>query len=274
MNPIVKWAGGKRQILNELIKRMPQKYNKYFEPFIGGGALFLSIAPKEAYISDLNEELLNVYRCLSDKDLFDKFKNQLNYYQDKHCESFYYEIREMDRNSEYNNTPIYIKAARMVYLNKAGYNGLYRVNSKGYFNVPFNKKEKVVLYDENNIKLLNEYFLSNKIEIVHVDFSNVLNKAKQGDFVYFDPPYDDLNNKTFTSYTENNFTKEDQIRLCNVAKELSNKGVFVMLSNHNTPFIQELYKDFKIEIINAKRMINSNASKRGFVEEVVIRNYE
>lgn len=275
INPIVKWAGGKRQVLNELINRLPQKYNKYFEPFIGGGALLFALCPHQAYISDLNEELLSVYKCLNDIDLFLSLKKTLVEFQTKHNEEFYYKVRAMDRNENFNNLPIYLKAARMIYLNKAGYNGLYRVNKNGYFNVPFNKKNKVNLFDEENINLLHQYFINNDIEIVKKDFAYVLNLAKKGDFVYFDPPYDDMDNKkSFTSYTKDSFGKNDQIRLFEVVKELTERGVFVMVSNHNTSFIQELYKGFKIDVIKAKRMINSDSSKRGNIEEVIIRNYE
>lgn len=275
INPIVKWAGGKRQVLNELINRLPQKYNKYFEPFIGGGALLFALCPHQAYISDLNEELLSVYKCLNDIDLFLSLKNTLVEFQMKHNEEFYYKVRAMDRNENFNNLPIYLKAARMIYLNKAGYNGLYRVNKNGYFNVPFNKKNKVNLFDEENINLLHQYFINNDIEFVKKDFAHVLNLAKKGDFVYFDPPYDDMDNKkSFTSYTKDSFGKNDQIRLFEVVKELTERGVFVMVSNHNTSFIQELYKDFKIDVIKAKRMINSDSTKRGNIEEVIIRNYE
>lgn len=275
INPIVKWAGGKRQVLNELINRLPQKYNKYFEPFIGGGALLFALCPHEAYISDLNEELLSVYKCLNDSDLFLSLKNILVEFQAKHNEEFYYKVRSMDRNENFNDLPIYLKAARMIYLNKAGYNGLYRVNKEGYFNVPFNKKNKVNLFDEENISLLHQYFVNNDVEIAKNDFSQVLNLAQEGDLVYFDPPYDDIDNKkSFTSYTKDSFGKNDQIRLFEVVKELTKKGVFVMVSNHNTSFIQELYKGFKIDVIKAKRMINSDSSKRGNIEEVIIRNYE
>lgn len=275
INPIVKWAGGKRQVLNELINRLPQKYNKYFEPFIGGGALLFALCPHEAYISDLNEELLSVYKCLNDSDLFLSLKNILVEFQTNHNEEFYYKVRSMDRNENFNDLPIYLKAARMIYLNKAGYNGLYRVNKEGYFNVPFNKKNKVNLFDEENISLLHQYFVNNDVEIAKNDFSQVLNLAQEGDLVYFDPPYDDIDNKkSFTSYTKDSFGKNDQIRLFEVVKELTKKGVFVMVSNHNTSFIQELYKGFKIDVIKAKRMINSDSSKRGNIEEVIIRNYE
>ena len=270
ITPIVKWAGGKRQIINELLSRMPTNYNRYFEPFIGGGALLLSICPKNAYISDLNAELIAVYHCLKDNDLFELFKKKLIEYENKHSEEFYYEIRALDQNEDFSSLPIYVKAARMIYLNKAGFNGLYRVNKKGFFNVPSSKKTKVTLFDNDNLIMLHEYFSSNNIEIKLKDFSNVLKLAQKNDFVYFDPPYD----QSFTSYTKNNFNQDEQIRLCNVAKELNKKGVFVMISNHNTPLIRSLYKDFHIDIIHAKRMINSDASNRGEVEEVIIRNYE
>ena len=163
----------------------------------------------------------------------------------------------------------------MIYLNKACFNGLYRVNSKGYFNVPFGKKDKINCFDENNFDNLFKFFKNSNQNIKNNDFENAVIEAKKGDFVYFDPPYDVLEEKqTFTSYDKNNFNKNDQIRLFKVFKELSDKGVYVMLSNHNTKFINDLYKDYNITVVQAKRMINSNAKGRGAVEEVLITNYE
>ena len=192
-----------------------------------------------------------------------------------HSEEYYYQIRKMDQLEEFNKLPLYVRAARMIYLNKACFNGLYRVNSKGYFNVPSGKKKIVHCFDRKTFDNLNLFFKNRKPVITSIDFELAVKNAKAGDFVYFDPPYDTWEEKnSFTSYDKNAFGKEEQIRLAKVFKDLSNKGVYVMLSNHNTKFINELYKDFHITVVPAKRMINSKADGRGAVEEVIITNYE
>ena len=167
---------------------------------------------------------------------------------------------------------IYTKAARTIYLNKACFNGLYRVNSKNEFNVPFGKKEKVNTYDGGNLITVSNYLTMNDVKILSIDFEESVKDAQKGDFVYFDPPYDS-DTKTFNSYTEEGFGKEEQRRLAKVFKELDKKGVYVMLSNHNTLLVNELYQDYYIHHIEAKRNINSKGSKRGKVEEVIITNF-
>ncbi len=271
--PFVKWAGGKRQIIKELKKYIPEDIECYYEPFVGGGALFFDLAPKKAVINDFNGELINVYRVLCDFEKYTKMCNLLKAYEAKNSEEFYYEIRNKDRNkSSISKMSDYTRAARTIYLNKACFNGLYRVNSKNEFNVPFNKKLKLNTYDGENLLTIHTYLIMNDITIMNGDFEKSVENAKSGDFVYFDPPYDTLNN-SFTSYTENGFGKEEQRRLFDVYKRLDKKGVKVMLSNHNTPFINELYKDYNIRVIKAKRNINSNGKGRGSVEETIITNY-
>ncbi len=272
--PFVKWAGGKRQIIEQLKKYAPCEFDTYYEPFVGGGALLFELAPKKAVINDSNQELMNVYKVLCDEEKFKKMCSILNHYEKEHSEEFYYEIRNKDRNKNlYNRLSDYTKAARTIYLNKACFNGLYRVNSKNEFNVPFGKKNKVNTYEGDNLITVSNYLTMNDIRILNVDFEEAVKDAKKGDFVYFDPPYDS-DTSTFNSYTEEGFSKEEQKRLARVFKSLDEKGVYVMLSNHNTSLINELYKDYHIHIIKAKRNINSNGKKRGEVEEVIITNYE
>lgn len=275
MHSFVKWAGGKTQLLDKLTAMMPKNYNHYYEPFIGGGALLFKVAPKDFTINDLNSELVQAYKCFTNDELFEKLIERLNYHQEHHSEEHYFEVRAMDRLPNFLNLPIYERAARMIYLNKACFNGLYRVNSKGYFNVPSGKKKRVNCYDADNIRDISTFFKTSKFEILNGDFENAVKSTEKGDFVYFDPPYDTWENKeSFTSYAKNPFGKDEQKRLADVFKRLSDKGVFVMLSNHNTEFIRELYKDFNIHVVPAKRMINSKADGRGAVEEVIITNYE
>ncbi|MBU1094407.1 MAG: Dam family site-specific DNA-(adenine-N6)-methyltransferase [Firmicutes bacterium] len=274
IKPFVKWAGGKTQILDKIRENIPNNFNTYYEPFLGGGAVLFDLAPKSAVISDSNQELISAFRCFQNRNNYVLLVEELLKHQSKHSEDYYYQIREIDRTPEYKDFKIFSKAARMIYLNKACFNGLYRVNSKGYFNVPSGKYEKVNTYDEKLFENIYEYLSNNKIKIISEDFEKVVESAKQGDFVYFDPPYDTFDEqKNFTAYSKDAFGKDEQARLARVYRELSNKGVYVMLSNHNTELIKELYLGFNIQVIQAKRSINSKATGRGNVEEVVITNY-
>ena len=275
VHPFVKWAGGKTQLLEVIESHLPETFNRYFEPFVGGGALLFKLQPKAFSINDSNEELICVYKCLENNELFELLKKELLKHEENHSEKYYYQVREMDKLEGFNKLPIYVRAARMIYLNKACFNGLYRVNSKGYFNVPSGKKKVVNCFDKKTFDNLNLFFKNRKPVITNIDFEDAVKNAKAGDFVYFDPPYDTWEDKnSFTSYDKNAFGKEEQIRLAKVFKELSDKGVYVMLSNHNTKFINELYKGFHITIVPAKRMINAKADGRGEVEEVIVTNYE
>lgn len=239
--PFVKWAGGKRQIIDKLKEYVPEEFDTYYEPFVGGGALLFELSPKKAVINDSNKELMNVFECIKDEKKFSKLAD-------------------------------YKRAARTIYLNKACFNGLYRVNSKNEFNVPFGKKTKVNTYEGQNLGIICGYLNYNDIKILSVDFEESVKDAKRGDFIYFDPPYDS-DTSTFNSYTEDGFNKNEQVRLARVFKELSDRGCYVMLSNHNTMLVNELYKDYHIHLIEAKRSINSNGKKRGNVKEVIITNY-
>ena len=271
--PFVKWAGGKRQIIAKLKSFIPVDYNTYYEPFVGGGALLFELSPERAVINDYNHELMNVYKILCDEEKFKQMCKVLNAHETNHNEEYYYEIRNKDRNKKsFNRLADYTKAARTIYLNKACFNGLYRVNSKNEFNVPFGKKTKVNTYEGSNLITVSNYLTMNNVTILSVDFEESVKDAKKGDFIYFDPPYDS-DTSSFTNYTENGFGKEEQKRLARVYKELCERGCYVMLSNHNTKLINELYEDFNIHVIEAKRNINANGKKRGNVEEVIITNY-
>lgn len=272
--PFVKWAGGKRSIIKELINLSPHEFNTYYEPFVGGGAMLFELAPKKAVINDYNKELMNVFNCIKDEKKFTKMCNELNNYEANHSEEFYYQIRNLDRDpKKYKRLSDYKKAARTIYLNKACFNGLYRVNSKNEFNVPFGKKNKVNTYDGINLGIIYTYLNMNDIKILSTDFEESVKDAKKGDFIYFDPPYDS-ETSTFNNYTENGFGKEEHRRLAKVFKELSDRGCYVMLSNYNTTLVKELYKDYHFHYIEARRNIGANAKDRGKVEEVIITNYE
>ncbi len=224
--PFVKWAGGKTQLLETIYGHLPNSYNRYFEPFVGGGALLFKIKPKESFINDMNSELVAAYSCFKNPELFNSLKEELLLHEKNHSEDYYYTIRSLDRDP-LNNLFYYEKAARLIYLNKACFNGLYRVNSNGFFNVPSGKKTKVITFDDNNFEQIRIFFKINKCTITNLDFEEAVKNAKAGDFVYFDPPYDTIEGKSsFTSYNKNAFGKDEQIRLANVFKKLSKKGVF------------------------------------------------
>ena len=266
--PLVKWVGGKRQLMPELLKNMPISFKRYFEPFIGGGALFFELQPYNAYISDMNEELINLY-CVVRDNVFELITD-LN--KHKITKEYYLKIRNLDRTSKYKKLTNVQRASRFIYLNRTCFNGLYRVNSKGEFNVPFGYYKNPKIIDVDN--LLNCSSLLKNTEIKHADFSAILECAQKGDFVYFDPPYVPLNEtSSFTSYTKNGFDMEMQIKLNEVCNELNSMGVKFMLSNSDTTVINELYSNYRIEKVLASRQVNANADGRGKITEVLVRNY-
>lgn len=266
--PIVKWVGGKRQLMFELLNNMPENYNRYFEPFIGGGALFFELQPDNAYISDMNEELINLYQVV--RNNVDELITDL---QKHDCSKDYFmEIRNIDRTDEYKNWSDIQKASRFIYLNRTCFNGMYRVNSKGEFNVPFGHYKNPRILDENN--LINCSNLLQRTEIRHADFSAILNRVQKGDFVYFDPPYVPLSEtSSFTSYTKDGFDIGMQFKLRDVCDELNSMGVKFLLSNSDTKLVNELYEKYNIKKVFASRQINANADGRGKISEVLVRNY-
>lgn len=271
--PFVKWAGGKRSIINDIKKLVPEEYKTYYEPFVGGGAVLFELAPKNAVINDYNSELMNVYNCIKDDNKFAAMCRELNNHETNHSEEYYYAVRSLDKNKKrFSKLADYKRAARTIYLNKSCFNGLYRVNKNNEFNVPFGKKLKVNTYDGVNLTLIYTYLNLNNIKILNTDYEESVKNAKKGDFIYFDPPYDS-DTTTFNDYTENGFGKEEQKRLSKVFKDLANKGCYVMLSNYNTILIKELYKDFNINIIHGKTMIGAKSKDRKVVDEVLITNY-
>lgn len=277
LKPFVKWAGGKRALLPELLRLMPKKFDNYFEPFVGGGALFFELTRlgtlngKKAYLFDANAELVNTYQTV--KKHPKKLLKQLKEFQTKHSEEFYYSVRAMDREEGFKSLPLEVRAARFIYLNKTCFNGLWRVNSKGYHNVPIGRYKNPAIYDEETI-MAASLALQNA-EILHADFAKVLELADGGDFVYFDPPYYPLTpTSSFTAYHENVFLDEEQKRLYCVFKELADRGVSVMHSNSDTEFIKELYNGYDIEFVEVNRFINSKSSGRGKIMEVIIRSFQ
>ncbi|ADR25030.1 DNA adenine methylase [Mycoplasma bovis] len=269
-SPFVKWAGGKRQLLEEILNKIPSKFNDYYEPFVGAGALLFSLKYNQvSYINDINKSLIHTYKIVKDSpnELIDKLNELDNKFTFK---SDYYECRNLFNEKIQKGNYDVLHAALFIYLNKRCFNGLYRVNSKGLFNVPFNNKENIRSFDKDNILKASEW-LQNKV-ITSTDFEMAVKTASKGDFVFFDSPYAPLNNSTFTSYAKDGFTLNDHKRLAKVFKELDKRGCYLMLTNHNTELIRDLYKDYYITVLKVKRLINSNASKR-VGEEVIITNY-
>ena len=271
--PFIKWVGGKRQLLPQFRNLYPTKFNPntntYHEPFLGGGAVFFDLQPKNAIISDLNKELVLAYKILK------KFPRKLINSLEKHIYDKKYFLQIREKNPD-NLSDLEI-ASRFIYLNKTGFNGLYRVNKKGKFNVPFGKYKNPKICDASNLENVSKVL--QLAEIKHQNYKKVLENAKKGDFIYFDPPYYPLNKTSnFTSYISNAFLEKEQEALKNTFFQLHKKGCLVMLSNSDTPFIQKIYsalneKKIFIHTVKAGRAVNSNAAKRGKITEVVITNY-
>ena len=266
--PFVKWAGGKRQIIDVLYAHVPDEFSEYYEPFVGGGALFFKLwnegRIKYAHLNDLNSDLINTYRIIRDRpsELIDELKCG----KYRNVKDVYYKIR-----ADEPQDPV-LRAARFIYLNKTAFNGLYRVNSSGKFNVPFGRYKNPKICDEENILKVSESL--KHVKLTTEDFSFVTKYAKKNDFIYFDPPYHPISETSqFTSYTKLSFTKEDQIRLSNVYHELSDRGTFVMLSNSTAPLVMDLYSNYNTIKVNARRAINCRPDKRGQISEIVALNY-
>jgi DNA adenine methylase len=272
VKPFLKWAGGKRQLVPEITARyLPTVYNTYYEPFLGAGALLLELQPDQAVINDSNSELINCYEVL--RDSVEELIEYLG--QHKNEEGYYYEIRGWDRTQEFKNRTAIERASRIMFLNRTCYNGLFRVNSQGQFNVPFGSYRNPNIVNETTLRAVSHYLRNAHIRILNGDFQEAVKDAKKGDFIYFDPPYDPVSETaSFTNYDANGFSKDEQIRLKLTFDQLVERGCNVLLSNACTNFIIELYQSYRIEKVAAARAINSNALKRGKVDEVLVMNYE
>lgn len=271
LSPFVKWAGGKRQLLEKIQERMPEKYNNYYEPFVGGGAVLFALQPEKAVINDVNAALVNTYKTISEnpEEFIAAVKKIDNIPEDGR--SYYYSLR-----NQYNEKMIRKEldtelAALFVFLNKHCFNGLYRVNKEGLFNVPYNNSKRKSI-DEDSVRQISEYL--KKVKILQGDFEEALRDANEGDFIFFDSPYAPLNSASFEAYTKEGFGTKEHIRLAKLFDKLTNQGCFCMLTNHNTNFIKDLYgnKGYRMDVIDVKRMINSDAKKRTG-EEIIICNY-
>ena len=272
MHPFVKWAGGKKQLLGKLDNRIPENFNTYFEPFVGGGALFFHLHPERAVINDSNLQLINAFRWL--RADADAVISKINLYDKGGSTKEQYLMMRDRYNAKITAGELDAEcAALMIWINKHCFNGLYRVNSKGLFNVPFNNRTTGPSINSENLLNISRYLNENRIEIRLEDFESACADARPGDFIYFDSPYIPASRTArFTDYTKDGFTPADHRRLAALYRTLDRRGVQLMLSNNNVPLVRELYAGFKIEEISARRSINSDATKR-VGSEVIITNY-
>ena len=269
--PVVKWVGGKRQLLPVLTELLPTRITSYCEPFVGGGALLFWKQPKHAIINDINTDLIQMYEVIRDnvEGLIAELETHTN------DSDHFYEVRDWDRNKEtYALLSNVKKAARIIYLNKTCYNGLFRVNNAGEFNAPFGNYTNPNIVNAPTLRAVSNYFREAEVDFFNRDYADVLAEVPQGAFVYLDPPYDPVSTTSnFTGYARGGFSRDDQIRLRECCDDLHRRGIKFMLSNSSTDFIQEQYAAYTVTTVQAKRAVNSNAAGRGQVDEVVVRNY-
>jgi DNA adenine methylase len=272
LQPFLKWAGGKRQLVPEIRKYVPHKFKLYFEPFVGAGAVLFDLQPQAALINDANEELVNCYRVIK-KDPEGLIAHAR---QHRNTKEYFYSLRSLDREPGFKSLSALERASRIIFLNKTCYNGLFRVNSQGQFNVPFGKYTNPVIVDEIVIRAVSRFFNEARVEVSNEDFEVALSGAGRGDFVYLDPPYDPLSDtSSFTGYNLNSFGRNEQQRLQRVCDDLTRRGCKVLLSNSATEFIRDLYSDttrYTIVEVEANRNINSVGTSRGKISELLIFN--
>jgi DNA adenine methylase len=272
VTPVLKWVGGKRQLLDVLTPLLPKRITAFSEPFIGGGAMLFYLQPATAYINDINDELINVYNVIkSDVEALitelQTFRNEAEYF---------YAVRDWDRNRlKYDTRSDVQKAARILYLNKTCYNGLFRVNNAGEFNTPFGSYRNPNIVNAPTLRAVSAYLNAATIYLTSYDYAEVLKTLPKGTFVYLDPPYDPVSDtSSFTGYSRGGFARDDQIRLRECCDDLAARGLKFMLSNSATDFIKKQYAAYHITVVQAKRAVNSDSAKRGEVDELVVRNYE
>ncbi len=268
--PFLKWVGGKRQLMPAIMELVPKEMTTYFEPFVGGGAVLFHLQPKTAVVNDFNTELINVYRVVKTNvdELIVDLRKHLNE------ETYFYQIRGLDRTPEFKFLTDVERASRIIYLNKTCFNGLYRVNQAGEFNAPFGKYKTPNIVNEPTLRAVHQYLNAHDIELLNTDYATVLQRASKNSFVYLDPPYYPLTpSANFTGYVQGGWDEQDQIRLRQTCDELHQRGIKFLQSNSASNFIKEQYGHYTVSMVKAIRSINSNGEKRGEIDEVLIRNY-
>lgn len=269
--PVVKWVGGKRQLLSVIEPLLPKRLSLYCEPFLGGGAVLFARQPARAVVNDLNRDLINLYEVI--RDQVDALAADLGKYEN--TPDYFYQIRDLDRDPErYQALSPVEKASRFLYLNKTCYNGLFRVNASGAFNAPFGSYKNPNIVNEPVLRAVSAYFNAARITFFSRDFQQVLEELPRGAFVYLDPPYDPVSQTaSFTGYSKGGFGREEQLRLKECCDSLNRRGIRFLLSNSATPFIRELYSSYEITLVDARRAINSVGDRRGAIQEVLVKNY-
>ena len=273
--PFIKWVGGKRGLLSQILPLIPKNFNNYFEPFLGGGALFFELyslgylKDKNIYLFDINAELINAYNIVKNNPTL--LINELEIFKEKHSKEFYYEVRAWDRENDFLEIDELLRATRFIYLNKTCFNGLYRVNKKNQFNVPIGSYKNPNISDSEVIYKASKALQNSTI--INTSYKDVLKYALKNDFVYFDPPYYPLTEtSSFTSYSKFDFLDTQQKELFDVFEKLDNKGSMLAHSNSETNFIRELYSNYELHNVYANRFINSKSSCRGKISEIFVRN--
>jgi DNA adenine methylase len=272
--PFLKWVGGKTQLLAQFEAFFPRQFQHYYEPFVGSGAVFFHLRPAQATLSDSNPYLIGAYRHIREHveeviALLNDIRSRYHALSPEEQKREYYRVR-----TSYNglSTDSIEKTAFLIFLNKTGYNGLYRENARGGYNVPFGRYTNPSIFDETNLRSVSHVL--KQVRLIHDQYFHVVQTAQDGDFVYFDPPYMPISKTSlFTSYTKGAFLLEQQAELAEVARQLARRGVQVMLSNSNSDTIRELYKDFFLHEVYASRMVNSRADLRGKIPELLITSY-
>lgn len=272
--PFVKWAGGKRFLENRILDILPNKIETYYEPFVGGGAIFFALAKqkrfKKAVLSDTNEELIIAYKAIRDAvgGVIDHLNTLREEYMTKGKEQYYYKVREMDRDERFKDLPLSARCARLIFLNRTGFNGLYRVNRRGFFNVPHGKYKNPKILDADNLRKVSEALQGANIGVA--DFEQATYSVEKGDCIYVDPPYWPVGEGSFTAYTSGGFDSTDHVRLARLMQRLKGRGAFVLQSNSDVPQVRELNKSMYITEVLVPRRINAKGSDRGAVKELLI----
>lgn len=273
VSPILKWVGGKRQLIESIVPLIPE-HTTYYEPFVGGGAVLFHTQPKKAVINDSNEELINIYQVIKEQP--EELITLLESHRERNSQEYFYEVRSLDRDKgEYAALTPAERAARIIYLNKTCYNGLFRVNRAGEFNAPWGRYKNPNITNEITIRAMSRYFNGAKVTVYCGDYREALKGIRKGSFVYLDPPYMPLStSSSFTGYTAAGFGPQEQVELKRQCDLLNKRGIKFLLSNSCCDFIENLYQDYIVERVSAKRAINARADKRGAIDEVLVRNYE
>ncbi len=273
VQPFLKWAGGKRQLISAIKEFIPQNYTHYYEPFVGAGAVLFALQPQKGILNDTNPELINCYQVI--KDAPEELLDRCQAHKQNNSKAYFYGLRQQDRQASFQDWSAIDRAARMIYLNKTCFNGLFRVNSQGQFNVPYGDYANPVIADPSVIRAVSAYLNRCSVRICEGDFAKAVSTARQGAFVYFDPPYHPISQtSSFTGYSMNGFGAVEQERLKRLCDHLSDRGCQVLVSNSNAALIRELYSDSRYEMvkIQATRAINAVGSKRGKIHELLIHN--